>query len=122
MNILGVGPAEMVAVFLIALVVAGPKRMIAWAYIAGKYVAQFKRMFDETSKAVMAEFNAELGDTELEPLKELAGLRRNRFNILQEASKLLDTELDPADAANPTDMKQTADGIETVAVQSEAER
>ena len=36
MDILGIGGGELVLIVLVMLVVAGPKRMIQWAYIAGK--------------------------------------------------------------------------------------
>src|SRR5690242_15665219 len=92
MNILGVGPGELVAIFLIALVVAGPKRMIVWSYTAGKYVAQLRKMFNEATQAIMSEFNAELTKTGIDPVKDLSLLRGSRFNILNEANKLLDKE------------------------------
>ena len=40
MDILGVGGWEIVAILLIMLIVAGPKRMISWSYTLGKYVSQ----------------------------------------------------------------------------------
>jgi hypothetical protein len=48
----------MVAFFLIALVVAGPKRMIQWAYIMGTYVAILRAVWAETMKLVQKEFDA----------------------------------------------------------------
>jgi len=55
MNILGVGPAELVIVFLLMLMIAGPKRMIAWAYVAGQYVAKLRKMWQEASKVIRKE-------------------------------------------------------------------
>lgn len=48
MNVFGVGGMELVFILLIMLVVAGPKRMIRWAYILGQYTARLRRMWEET--------------------------------------------------------------------------
>ena len=55
MNILGIGPAELVIVFLLMLMVAGPKRMIAWAYVAGQYAAKLRKMWQEASAVIRKE-------------------------------------------------------------------
>jgi len=47
MEIFGIGGAELVAILIIMLVVAGPKRMIQWAYVLGQYVAKFRAMWDD---------------------------------------------------------------------------
>ena len=57
MDILGVGGWEFVAIFLIMLVVAGPKRMIQWSYTLGKYVAQLRQMWAETAEMLQKEFD-----------------------------------------------------------------
>jgi Sec-independent protein translocase protein TatA len=57
MNILGVGGWELLAILLIMLLVAGPKRMIHWAYILGQYVAKFRAMWSETVDVIQKEFD-----------------------------------------------------------------
>lgn len=57
MNILGIGGWELVAILLIMLLVAGPKRMVHWAYILGQYVAKFRAMWAETVDIVQKEFD-----------------------------------------------------------------
>ena len=57
MDILGVGGWELVAILLIMLVVAGPKRMISWSYTLGKYVAQLRHMWAETAEMLQKEFD-----------------------------------------------------------------
>ena len=54
-NILGIGPWQIIIVLLVMLIVAGPKRMVLWAYQAGRYVAMFRKMFDETMSAFQKE-------------------------------------------------------------------
>ena len=57
MDILGIGGWELVAILLIMLIVAGPKRMISWSYTLGKYVAQLRKMWSETAQVIQKEFD-----------------------------------------------------------------
>ena len=57
MNILGVGAWEFVAILLIMLVFAGPKRMIHWSYVLGQHVAKFRKIWSETVDIVQKEFD-----------------------------------------------------------------
>jgi Sec-independent protein translocase protein TatA len=57
MEILGVGGMEMIALLLIMLIVAGPKRMIQWSYVAGQYVAKIRQMWSETAAALQQELD-----------------------------------------------------------------
>lgn len=65
MNIFGVGGAELVLIFIIMLVVAGPQRMLRWAYIAGKYAAQLRVMWDRMVEMIQAEIDEAGMDVEL---------------------------------------------------------
>ena len=58
MDILGVGGWELLAILLIMVVVAGPKRMIAWSYQLGRYVGVLRKMWVETAKQLQKEFDA----------------------------------------------------------------
>ena len=87
MNILGVGPWEVIAILAIMLIVAGPKRMIVWAYELGRYVAKFRAMFAETMDAI----NKELKETGLEIPKDVP-LAMPKFDILGEAQKVINNE------------------------------
>ena len=57
MDILGVGGWELVAILLLMLIVAGPKRMISWSYTLGKYVSQLRRMWADTAQMLQKEFD-----------------------------------------------------------------
>jgi Sec-independent protein translocase protein TatA len=57
MDIFGIGGWELVAILLIMLVVAGPKRMIHWAYILGTYVAKMRTMWSEAVGVLQKEFD-----------------------------------------------------------------
>lgn len=65
MEIFGVGTVELLAIFIIMIVVAGPKRMIQWAYILGRYVARFRAMWAETMDYVESELKQAGVDVEL---------------------------------------------------------
>jgi Tat protein translocase TatB subunit len=60
MNILGVGPAELILIFVIALIVFGPGRLPELARTLGKAMRELRRM----SLEVTAEFAKELRDVE----------------------------------------------------------
>ncbi len=57
MNIFGVGGPELVAILIIMLIFAGPKRMIHWAYILGQYLAKFRVIWSQTVDLVQKEFD-----------------------------------------------------------------
>jgi Sec-independent protein translocase protein TatA len=57
MNIFGFGTAELVVVVLIMLIVAGPKRMLQWSYILGKYLAKLRIMWRELMASLQEEFD-----------------------------------------------------------------
>lgn len=65
MEFLGIGGAELVAILIIMLVVAGPKRMIQWAYVLGQYTAKARAMWAETMSYVQKELNEAGMDVEL---------------------------------------------------------
>ena len=57
MEILGIGTPELIAILIIMLVVAGPKRMIQWAYYLGRYTAKARKMWAEVMATVQKEIN-----------------------------------------------------------------
>jgi Tat protein translocase TatB subunit len=60
MNILGVGPAELLLIFVIALIVFGPGRLPELARTLGKAMRELRRM----SLEITAEFAKEVRDME----------------------------------------------------------
>jgi len=57
MNIFGVGTWEILLILIIALIVAGPKRMLQWAYLLGRVVAQLRVMWGQAMDAVQSELD-----------------------------------------------------------------
>jgi Sec-independent protein translocase protein TatA len=101
MEIFGVGGWELIAILLIMLVVAGPKRMLQWAYIVGRYVAKFRAMWAETMTMIQKEFDAAGVDVKLpkEPptrqsIRKMTGEALKPFTAPIEAAKAeVDAEL-----------------------------
>lgn len=101
MNIFGVGPAELILILILLFVVAGPKRMIQWAYYLGRYTAQFRRMVEESWSQV----RKELESAQIDLPEELP---RRRVNLMQEANRAINTEL--GRAMPPAGSKYSASG------------
>lgn len=89
MNILGVGGPELVIILLLMLIVAGPKRMIQWAYVMGTYIAKFRRMWAETVDVLQHEFDEAGVDVTIP--KDLP----TRGNMRSQAAKMMSTVTDP---------------------------
>lgn len=95
MEILGVGGAELVAILIIALIVAGPKRMIQWAYILGKYTAKARALWAESMSYIQQELKEAGMEVELpkEPPTR-ASLNRQIAKSLAPVTKPLEEALD----------------------------
>lgn len=134
MDILGIGGWELVAIFIIMLVVAGPKRMIQWSYTLGKYVAQLRKMWADTAQMLQKEFdeagvdvkvptniptrgdiNREIGRAltpVTKPLQETMDATKSEINS---AKKTVSFDLKPADIAKPAEAKPEPKPVQTVA-------
>jgi Sec-independent protein translocase protein TatA len=102
MNILGVGPTEFVLIVLIALIVAGPKRMIQWMYHLGRWTAKAREMWGEVVDAVQRELNESGVDVELP--RELP----TRHNVNQTVRKAFKPLSQPVEEAM-NEVKQVQD-------------
>jgi Sec-independent protein translocase protein TatA len=89
MNILGIGGPELLIILVLMLVIAGPKRMIKWAYIMGQYVAKFRRMWAETVDVLQHEFDD--AGVDLKIPRDLP----TRGSLNREAGKMLAGLTDP---------------------------
>lgn len=93
MNIFGIGGAELVLIILIALVVAGPKRMIHWAYILGQYVGKLRVMWSQVVDVVQREIDEAGVDVKLP--KDLP-TRQTLNQTLSQAIKPLSDSMEKA--------------------------
>lgn len=57
MNFFGIGGAELVLIVLIMLIVAGPKRMIQWAYVLGVWVGKARLMWQQAVDVLQKEMD-----------------------------------------------------------------
>jgi len=90
MNILGIGPTELVIIFLLMLMVAGPKRMARWAYVMGIYIGKFRVMWQEASTMI----KKELAEAGIEPevvdtLGKAANPRTRRQTVTGQFDRLV---------------------------------
>jgi Sec-independent protein translocase protein TatA len=58
MDIFGIGGWELIAILLIVIIVAGPKRMLTWSYQLGRYIAILRSMWVETARQLQKEFDS----------------------------------------------------------------
>ena len=57
MNFFGIGGTELVVIALIMLIVAGPKRMIRWAYVLGVWVGRARTLWQQAVEALQKEMD-----------------------------------------------------------------
>jgi len=116
MNILGVGPAELLLIFVIALIVLGPGKLPELARTLGKALRELRRM----SLEVTAEFDKELRDMEAissevkettEEIKQAADIKRT-----------LVESVEPALSAGKSEEEPRSSDVQETTTQAEAEK
>lgn len=119
MDILGIGGWELVTILVIMLVVAGPKRMIAWSYTLGKYVAVLRDMWAEAAKTLQQEFDQAGVDVKIpKELPTRGAINRELGRVMTNVSKPLidplndvrDELRDATGAGAPTTVEKVAAG------------
>jgi len=65
MNFFGLGAPEFAVVLIIALIIAGPKRMVQWMYVLGHWTAKARSMWGEAVDALQRELNESGVDVKL---------------------------------------------------------
>ncbi len=123
MDILGIGGWELVVVIIIMLIVAGPKRMIAWSYTLGRYIGIVRGMWAETAKQLQRELDESGIDVQVptnlptrqtlnneirraaapltKPLQESLDSVKTTVNETKQATKFSTTPTTPAAPATP---------------------
>lgn len=96
MNLFGIGTAELIIIIVLMLVVAGPKRMVQWAYIAGQQVARLREMWNETRQLLEKELEQAGMDPEVtQTLRQLSDPRALRQkNPLKEVGRMITDPLE----------------------------
>lgn len=109
MNILGMGPAELLLIFVIALIILGPGKLPELARTLGKAMRELRRM----SLEVTAEFARELRDVEAisrevktttETIKQAADIRGTLVESVRPVSTADESkeELESSDVVQET--------------------
>jgi len=93
MNIFGVGGMELGLILVIMLIVAGPKRMIRWAYVLGTYTAKLRKMWEETVDYIQKEVDEAGLDVQVP--KELP----TRANLNREITRMMKPVTAPVEDA-----------------------
>ncbi len=109
MNIFGVGGAELVVIIMIMLIVAGPKRMIGWAFVIGQYVGKFRTLWSQMVDVMQEEVDAAGLDVKLprdiptkQSIAQTAGQLMKPYtasleNTLEEVAKPIKETIDETD-------------------------
>ena len=71
MDILGVGGNELLIIFVLAVIILGPERLVRFARELGKHVRNFKAYFRSLTDELKSEIDM------LEELKELNEVKRD---------------------------------------------
>lgn len=95
MEILGVGGWELVAILVIALVVAGPTRMIRWAYLLGQFFAKLRVLWTQAATTLQKEFD-EAG-VDIQVPKDVPTRQTIRRDITNMVNPLLKDVREPLD-------------------------
>jgi Sec-independent protein translocase protein TatA len=99
MNILGVGGWELVLIVVIMLIVAGPKRMARWAYVAGTYIAKFRAMWAETVDVLQKEFDdAGVGIQIPKDIPTRGSINKQAAKVVEEFTRPVKETMDKATA------------------------
>lgn len=102
MELFGIGGLEFLLVIMIAMVVAGPKRVVQWAYLVGKFFARMRHIWSEMMLVIQQEMKDAGMDVELPktpPTRQsinqaTRNLLKPYVKDLDDASKDLQRDLD----------------------------
>lgn len=84
MNLFGIGGLELVAILIVALLIAGPRRMVRWAYLLGQGMAKLKAMWTTLAASLQSELDAQGVDVKVPAkLPTRAALDREMQRILK---------------------------------------
>lgn len=108
MDIFGVGFPELVLIFLIALMVLGPRRLPEYAAKAGKFVRDMRNM----SQGLMTEWRREvMVATRLEELEETRLELQEARRLLQETHNTVTSETSQAKAEASKAISETKKAV-----------
>lgn len=83
MSLFGVGSMEFLLILVIALIVAGPKRMLQWAYYMGRVMGQIRVMWGQVMESIQAELDEAGVDIKLPKQLNRGEINRTAGQILK---------------------------------------
>lgn len=84
MSILGMGIWEMLIIVVITLIVAGPQRMLRWAYLTGRFFGQVRIMWSRIMDSMQDEFDRSGIDVKLpKDITDRRGMRKFASDALR---------------------------------------
>ena len=102
MEFLGLGPMEILIVFLIALAVFGPQRMVDIARKAGRFVRQISKIGSEVTKTLSEENLPAQGKQTVQDLRKIGtDLRQTVADALQPAQEAVKPAVPPPSQSVP---------------------
>jgi Sec-independent protein translocase protein TatA len=114
MNILGIGAPELILILMIAIIVAGPKRMIRWAFILGQYIGKLRAMWADVAKVIQAEVDQAGLDVQVPtdlPTKAAVG------RMIQQAAKPLADPISKAAREVDQDFRRAQSEVKSTATE-----
>ena len=96
-NILGIGLPQLILVFGLSMLLFGPKKMIQYAYQAGRWISQLRVMWEEAAKNVQKEFH----EAGLDLPTDLP-IRGGRIDIGAAAMRIVEQSATPPAATETT--------------------
>jgi Sec-independent protein translocase protein TatA len=111
MNFFGVGALEILIIFVIMLVVAGPKRMVQWAYYIGQYMSKLRGMWGELMESVQKELD-EAG-VDIKVPKDIP-TRSDINRLANEAMKPLQAPMEKAVNEYRSELKDVEGAVKSV--------
>jgi Tat protein translocase TatB subunit len=124
MNILGIGPAELLLIFIIALIVFGPGKLPELARTLGKAMRELRRM----SLEVTAEFAKEIQDMEAitEEMKDTTETIKQAADIKSTLVESVEPALPSADSGHRTagesEEEPRSSDVQETTTQAESEK
>ena len=100
----GIGVPELIVIFIIALLVFGPRRLPDLARAVGKGFAEFKRATQEVKDTIEDEFkHIRLEEEKTEIQKYLEETKKSVEETAREAVSTLDSDRQPETRSEPAD-------------------
>jgi Sec-independent protein translocase protein TatA len=108
MSFFGVGGWELMLILLIALIVAGPKRMLEWAYYAGRALGKLRVMWGQVMETIQQELDESGVDVKLPKTLDRREINRSASQFMRPFTE----EVRRAEEAYREEMKKADDAYQ----------